>query len=287
MQRGESANLAPFLSMFNIKSERGNVMGKKNKHSAYKHSPTFYKLFGYIYRFLSIILFLPSFLLLFGVPAVGVIGVVGGVILFILSVKFIKKAKELTNSIQAERQAKIIEAERIENERKEKERLELEKKDAKQKEKEQQELERKRKAEEYIAKVQACRERVANDPDEFKRLQDLCATIHSEYKTLLKEYNSLEFEDDQDRMLYILKECYRKLTVISTNIEYYDCYDKIDLDAELEKLERKAKTYINKYIAYEKEQGTPKDEIYLSDFYEDLNFVSDYLFEKESKLMGY
>lgn len=278
-----------------IKLKWGCIMGKRNANSL---SPTAYKVFGYIYRILSILLVILSLLLLIVVPVLGVIGIIGGVAFFLLSKKFIKKAKDLADSILAERkeaerkeaerkERERLEKERKENDRLEKERLEKEKKEDEQRKKEQRELERKRLAEEYIAKVQACKERVANDPDEFNRLNNLCATIHSEYKALLKEYNSLDFEDDQDRMQYILKECYRKLSVISTNIEYYDCYDKIDLDAEIEKVERKAKTFVNKYIAYEKEQGTPKDEIDLSDLYEDLDFITDYLFEKENKLMGW
>lgn len=133
--------------------------------------------------------------------------------------------------------------------------------------------------------IEESQKKKENNSAEFERLKKLCETIHKEYKDLLKKYRELSVEDDADEMVYILKECYRKLSVIETNIEYYNCYDKIDIYDEQEKICKKARTFINKYIKNEKESGLEKYEIDIDQFEDDLDFIFDYIDEKKWSLM--
>lgn len=120
--------------------------------------------------------------------------------------------------------------------------------------------------------------------EEFDRLNSLCKDIHNEYKELLREYKGLEIEDEQEKMLYILKECYRKLEVIQERQEEYDCYNELFVYDEMEKIKKKAKTFINKYIKLQKEEGYDNDMIDIMQFYDDLYFIYDYIDEKYEKL---
>lgn len=161
--------------------------------------------------------------------------------------------------------------------------LEIQKKE----EEERKRKEREEAKREHLEKVKRCREKVENDEQEFKRLNKLCADIHKEYKNLLKKYSTLDIEIDEDLMVETLKELWRKLSVIETNIEYYDCYDDIDIELEQDKVRKKAHTFINKYIKREREDGVDKEDIDLYIFYDDLDFIYDYISDKEDKLSGY
>jgi len=116
--------------------------------------------------------------------------------------------------------------------------------------------------------------------EEFKRLQDMCAEIHREYKDLLKGYSN----EDTDGKCYVLKECWRKLDVIETTVLKHHCYDDIDIYDEQEKIEKKARSFINSYIKEERESGSDDYMIDVLQFMDSLDFISDYIFEKDEKL---
>lgn len=118
---------------------------------------------------------------------------------------------------------------------------------------------------------------VAPDPEECKRMGEMCKDMHNEYKELLKEYSG----SDTDGKVYILKECYRKLSVIETTVNKYKCYYDIDVYDEYEKIEKKAKSFINAYIKEEREAGNDID---VTQFSMDLDFISDYIYDKDEKL---
>ena len=118
------------------------------------------------------------------------------------------------------------------------------------------------------------------DPEQFDKMKNMCIDIHKEYKDLLKNYT----DGDIDRRVYILKECYRKLDVMETTIDKYDCYDDIDIFDEREKIEKKAKSFINAYIKEERDNGFEDYEIDVTQFCTDLDFIWDYINEKDEKL---
>ena len=117
-------------------------------------------------------------------------------------------------------------------------------------------------------------------PEQFDKMKNMCIDIHEEYNDLLKKYN----KSDTDERIHILKECYRKLDVMETTIDKYDCYDDIDIYDEREKIEKKAKSFINAYIKEERENGSEDYEIDVTQFSDDLDFIWDYITEKDEKL---
>ena len=145
-----------------------------------------------------------------------------------------------------------------------------------------------RAAAEKAAKIKECQDRVATDPAEYKRLQDLCKTIHTEYTNLMKELRA-DLKDidlcDMDNIIWKLKECWRKLEVIETNITYYGVYE-LDIFAEQEKVEKLAKSAVNKYIKSEKDAGVESYDIDVYQF-RDLHFISDFVWDKIDKLERY
>lgn len=114
--------------------------------------------------------------------------------------------------------------------------------------------------------------------EEFNRLKNMCCDIHKEYKELLKGYK----DADIDGKVYILKECHRKLSVIESTVYKHKCYYDINIYDELEKIEKKAKTFINTYIRDQREAGYDDYMIDVTQF--DLDFISDYIYEKDTKL---
>lgn len=118
---------------------------------------------------------------------------------------------------------------------------------------------------------------VAPDPVECERMAEMCKDIHKEYKDLLKDYSGA----DTEGKVYILKECYRKLSVIETTVSKYKCYYDIDVYDEYEKIEKKARSFINAYIKGEREAGNDID---VTQFSFDLDFIADYIYDKDEKL---
>ena len=117
------------------------------------------------------------------------------------------------------------------------------------------------------------------DPEQFDKMKNMCMDLHKEYKDLLKDYS----KSDTEGKVYILKECYRKLDVIETTIDKYKCYYDIDIYDERAKIEKKARSFINAYIKEERESGAD-DYIDVTQFATDLDFISDYIYEKDEKL---
>lgn len=105
----------------------------------------------------------------------------------------------------------------------------------------------------------------------------LCRDIYEEYKKLLRGYK----DSDTEEKVYILKECYRKLGVIKEKDIF--CED-IDIYEEYEKIEKKARLFINAYIKEEREAGNDDYMIDITQFSFDLDFISDYIYEKDEKL---
>ena len=174
-----------------------------------------------------------------------------------------KSEKEKRAKLEEERKQKELEEE-LENQKKEEQRL-----------KTLQEMEKKKKKREMF-KIE--------NKKEYERLNSLCKDIHNEYKDLLKEYSELDIDYDQSKMQNILKECYRKLEVIQEYQENYDCYSQLYVLGEMDKVKNKAKTFINKYIKLQKENGYDNDTIDVMQFYDDLWFIYDYIDEKYEKL---
>lgn len=116
--------------------------------------------------------------------------------------------------------------------------------------------------------------------ERFDEMKNMCSDIHKEYKELLKGYSGA----DTDRKVYILKECYRKLAVMESTILKYNCYDEIDLYGEAEKIEKKAKSFINSYIKEEREDGAEDFMIDIIQFVDDLSFIYEYIYDKDEKL---
>jgi hypothetical protein len=108
----------------------------------------------------------------------------------------------------------------------------------------------------------------------------MCIDIHKEYNNLLKEYKDADTEGKE----YILSECYRKLEVIESTINKHKCYYDIDLYDEYEKIDKKAKSFINSYIKQERENGFDDYMIDVTQFSDSLDFISDYIWEKDEKL---
>lgn len=117
-------------------------------------------------------------------------------------------------------------------------------------------------------------------PEQYERMANMCTEIHKEYKDLLKGYS----DSDTERKVYILKECYRKLDVMETIIDKYKCYSDIDVYDEYEKIEKKGKSFINSYIKDEREAGNDDYMIDVTQFSDELAFISDYIYEKDEKL---
>lgn len=117
-------------------------------------------------------------------------------------------------------------------------------------------------------------------PEQYERMAEMCKDIHKEYKDLLKDYSG----SDTEGKVYILKECYRKLDVIETTVSKYKCYYDIDVYDEYEKIEKKARSFINAYIKSEREAGNDDYMIDVIQFADDLDFISDYIYEKDDKL---
>lgn len=137
-------------------------------------------------------------------------------------------------------------------------------------------------AEKERKRIQAVKE----DPAEMERLTNMCADISAEYKQLLKEYRDLDISDDDDidSMVHILKECYRKMDVIETTVQKYQVDVALDPWEETEKIEKKAKAFINKYIRQQKDEGFLDYEIDVMQFDPDLDFINDYIYAKDDKL---
>jgi len=117
-------------------------------------------------------------------------------------------------------------------------------------------------------------------PEQYERMAEMCKDIHKEYKALLKDYSGASIESK----VYILCECYRKLSVIETTVLKYKCYYDIDVYDEYEKIEKKARSFINAYIKDEREAGNDDYMIDVTQFAIDLDFISDYIYEKDEKL---
>jgi|GEM_PF-2745343 len=116
-----------------------------------------------------------------------------------------------------------------------------------------------------------------NNPKEYERKAKLCETIYNEYKELLKQ---IKETDDIYEKIDILKECYRKLDVIDRIHHHNDCYRY--MTEEMEQVEKKAKSVINAYIKEEKENGAYYIDII--QFADDLDFISNWIYEKDEKL---
>lgn len=217
--------------------------------------------------------------------------VVGGFVILILSIpllllgiKYIKiykknKAEELLKIENEKRRKEELEKRRIEEEQeklKEQEELKI-----LQQQKEEQRL---KAIKEYEEKQKQKEMFKIEHKEEFDRITQLCKDVHNEYKELLKEYRGLDIEYDEDRMVYILKECYRKLEVIQERQEKYDCYKELFMFEEMEKIEKKAKAFINKYIKTKKEEGYDNDMIDIMQFADDLDFINGFIYEKDEKL---
>lgn len=119
--------------------------------------------------------------------------------------------------------------------------------------------------------------------EQINKMTDMCKDIHKEYNNLLKQYK----DADTDRKVYILKECYRKLDVMDTTISKYRCYYELDTYEEMEKIEKKAKSFINAYIKDQREDGFEDYEIDVTQFSDDLDFICDYIYDKDEKLNKY
>lgn len=117
-------------------------------------------------------------------------------------------------------------------------------------------------------------------PEQYEKMRLMCIDLHKEYKALLKEYK----DSDESGKVYILKECYRKLNVLDSTVGKYKCYYEIDTYEEVEKIEKKAKSFINAYIKEQREGGNDDYMIDVIQFSDDLEFISDYIYEKDEKL---
>lgn len=117
-------------------------------------------------------------------------------------------------------------------------------------------------------------------PEQYERMRKMCEDIHKEYKELLKEYR----DSDNEGKVYILSECYRKLNVMESTVNKYKCYYELDIYDEFEKIEKKARSFINAYIKEEREDGNEDYMIDVIQFSDDLDFISDYIYEKDEKL---
>ena len=116
--------------------------------------------------------------------------------------------------------------------------------------------------------------------EQYEKMRNMCANLHKEYVTLLKEYK----DSDESGKVYILKECYRKLNVLDSIVSKYKCYYELDMYDEFEKIEKKAKSFINAYIKEQRESGEPDYCIDINQFSIDLYFIDDYIFSKDEKL---
>ena len=117
-------------------------------------------------------------------------------------------------------------------------------------------------------------------PEKYEKMRKMCEDIHKEYKELLKEYR----DSDNEGKVYILSECYRKLNVMESTVNKYKCYYELDVYDEFEKIEKKARSFINAYIKEEREDGNEDYMIDVIQFSDDLDFISDYIYEKDEKL---
>lgn len=138
---------------------------------------------------------------------------------------------------------------------------------------------------EIIEPVTTPKQKIVIDPEpisqeQCNKMRNMCIDIHNEYVQLLKDYKDADIDDK----VYILKECHRKLSVMETTIHKYKCYDELDIYDELEKIEKMAKSFINSYIKDERENGSDDYMIDITQFSFDLDFISDYIYEKDEKL---
>jgi hypothetical protein len=122
-------------------------------------------------------------------------------------------------------------------------------------------------------------EQKINNPDEYQRKVQLCEIILKEYHDLYKTISKIE---DLEEKITILKECYRKLEVIQTTHYYNGCFRTID--EEIKQISKKAISVLNAYIKSEKEDGIDDFTIDILQFAEDLDFISDWIYEKDEKL---
>lgn len=123
-------------------------------------------------------------------------------------------------------------------------------------------------------------QKVKVSAEEFERLRAMCMKIHNEYNDLLKRYSG----QSEHGKVHTLKECWRKLEVIETTANKYGCYDEISIYEEYEKIEKKARSFINAYIRDEREDGKENYEIDIMQFANDLDFIWDFIYEKDEKL---
>lgn len=227
-----------------------------------------------------------------------------GVIFIIMAIQVNKRKKEV---LDQQLRAEQIKAKRLQEEAervlKEKERLkqleefeekrwvEQSKKLKEERiEKELKQEERKRAAEFEAMERKERREQMPEE--ELNRLKCMCSDIYKEYKVLMKKYSKLDdceddFDDVVEENVYILKECNRKLNVVLTTIYHNEMYDDIDYSVtdELEKVEKKAKSFINAYIKYQREENYYNDDLIdVLQFADDLDFISEYIYEKDEKL---
>lgn len=119
-----------------------------------------------------------------------------------------------------------------------------------------------------------------------ERLNEICESITSEYKMLLINYRylSISDEDDVEKMVYILKECYSKMLFLTNIIRTHNVELSLDpLDAQM-RLEKKAKAFINSYINQQREDGFKDHLINVNQFSNDLPFIWDYIYAKNKML---
>ncbi len=121
-----------------------------------------------------------------------------------------------------------------------------------------------------------------NNPDEYQRKKALCEDIFKEYTALFKTLSNSDF-DIYDKV-QVIKECNRKLDVIYTTNFYNDCFDEFVIDEEKERVNKKAIAILNKYIKDERDSGAENCDIDITQFSDDLDFIYDWISEKDEKL---
>lgn len=259
---------------------------KKNENEIInKYGTKAWKRFSTLYKAMGIIFIIFGALCAIPVLPFGIAVILMGVLLLRLA----KKYRQFSE-IRLENEAKRIEAQRqkeIEERRIEEQQRKEEEERKKKDEEEARRKEGERKA--YMEKLKKEREeherkkaKIESDPNEYARYEKMCSDIHNEYKELLSEYRDMEVGEDAEKMIYILNECYRKMEVLG-NIEGLGViYDKLNHWDEKEKIEKKAKTFVNKYIKYHKDIGY--DDYMIDVMSLDLDFIIDYLMEKDRKL---
>lgn len=217
-----------------------------------------------IFRVIAVVIGLIGILCLFALPAFGVIVLAVAAVIWYQTIRIKRDSiKKTTEKAEADAMA-VKKAAAAAEEKARREAAE-------------QEAAREQKKKE----MEASREATKNNPEEYERLHNMCCDIAAEYKELISRYADYEPSSDSAalKMAGILGECYRKMDVLATTILWHDCYNGLDPYDEMEKIEKKAKTLVNTYAKY-----NHGDYIDLGMFTDDLDFISDYIYEKEEKL---